>query len=208
VTDTLTLNGSELLTVIEAEEDRFEVEARYEPHGERPPKHVHPSHEESFTVLTGVLRVGYADQERDYTAGESFEIPRGVAHHMWNAGEEVAVVRWISTPSGRVESFFRAMDALHRAGKNGLVSKAGVLREYTDVMRPVSRVTRLLVQVLGVLRPAAAERPASAGQPALAGQPTSAGQPASVLRPASAASTALALRTARATSTARATEVR
>lgn len=156
MTDTLTLNGSERITVIGSDANRFEVEATYESRGERPPKHAHPSHEESFTVLAGVLHVGYADQERDYVAGESFEIPRGVAHHMWNAGDEPAVVRWISTPSGRVESFFRAMDALHRTGKTDLVSKAGVLREYADVMYPVSAVTRLLVHVLGALRPAPA----------------------------------------------------
>lgn len=154
--DTLTLNGSERITIIDSTPERFEVEATYSPHGERPPMHIHPRHAESFTVLTGVLRVDLAGQQLDHRAGESFEIPSGVAHRMWNAGEEPTTVRWISTPAERVESFFRAMDALHRAGTTDLTSKAGVLRAHSDVMRPSSPLTRLLVRMLGRLRPAPA----------------------------------------------------
>ncbi|MDT0157002.1 DUF4267 domain-containing protein [Microbacterium sp. ARD32] len=157
---TLTLSGSERITVIESTPSRFEVEATYEPQGEKPPMHMHPGHAEEFTVLAGVLRVGYTDQERDYAAGESFEIPRGVAHRMWNAGDSTASVHWVSTPAGRVESFFRAMDALHRAGTTSLMAKAGVLRAHSDVMRPSSAITRLLVQVLGALRPTPTASPA------------------------------------------------
>jgi quercetin dioxygenase-like cupin family protein len=154
MTETLTLNGSERITIIDSTPERFEVEATYAPHGERPPRHVHPSHAESFTVLAGALRVELAGRQSDHPAGESFEIPSGVAHRMWNAGEEPATVRWISTPAGRVESFFRAMDALHRAGTTDLVSKAGVLRAHSDVMLPSSLLTRLLVRLLGRMRPA------------------------------------------------------
>ena len=158
--DTLTLNGSERIVVIESTPERFVVEATYQQHGERPPMHVHPHHTESFTVLSGALRVGYTDREQDYPAGASFDIGSGVAHRMWNPGEAPATVRWTSTPAGRVESFFRGMDALHRAGTTGLAAKAGVLRAHADVMRPSSPVTRMLVQVLGALRPA----PAAAGE--------------------------------------------
>lgn len=151
--DTLTLNGSEQITVVHSTPERFEVQATYAPRGERPPMHMHPAHAESFTVLSGVLRVDFAGSVRDYAAGETFDIPSGVAHRMWNDGDQPATVVWISTPAARVESFFRAMDALHRAGTTSLASKAGVLREYTDVMRPNSALTRLLVSVLGALRP-------------------------------------------------------
>jgi len=154
MTETLTLNGSERITIIDSTPERFEVEATYAPHGEQPPMHIHPSHAESFTVLAGVLRVDLAEQQHDHRTGESFEIPSGVAHRMWNAGGEPATVRWVSTPAGRVESFFRAMDALHRAGTTDLVSKAGVLRAHADVMLPSSLLTRLLVRLLGRMRPA------------------------------------------------------
>lgn len=149
MTDTLTLNGSERITIIDSKRERFEVEATYDPHGERPPRHVHPNHAESFTVLAGVLRVEVAGRRSDHPIGASFEIPTGVAHRMWNAGSEPATVRWISTPARRVESFFRAMDALHRAGTTDLASKATVLRAHADVMRPSSRLTRVLVRLLG-----------------------------------------------------------
>ncbi|MFB7800132.1 cupin domain-containing protein [Isoptericola sp. NPDC056134] len=148
---TLTLNGSESLVVRESTTDRLEVEATYEPRGERPPKHVHPHHDEEFTVLSGTVRVGFADDERDYAAGEAFVVPRGTAHHMWNPGDEPAVLRWLSTPAGRVEEFFTAMDRLQREGRVGLVPLVGVLHRYRDVMRPTSPVTRAAVAFLGPL---------------------------------------------------------
>jgi len=151
MTAMLTLNGSETLQVLDSTADRFEVEATYQPRGERPPKHVHPHHDEEFTVLSGSIRVGFADHERDYAAGGSFVVPRGTAHHMWNPGEEAAVVRWLSTPAGRVEEFFTAMDRLQREGRAGLVPLAGVLHAYRDVMRPTSPVTRAAVRALGPL---------------------------------------------------------
>lgn len=151
MTTTLTLNGSEALVVRDSTADRLEVEATYQPHGERPPKHLHPHHDESFTVLAGTLRVGFADHERDFAAGESFVVPRGTVHHMWNPGDEPAVARWLSTPAERVEPFFTAMDRLHREGRAGLVGLAGVLHAYRDVMRPASPLTRAAVRVLGPL---------------------------------------------------------
>jgi len=151
MSSTLTLNGSESLVVRESTADRFEVEATYEPRGSRPPKHVHPHHDEEFTVLAGTIRVGFADREQDFTAGESFVVPRGTAHHMWNAGDEPAVLRWLSTPAGRVEELFTAMDRLQREGRSGLVPLAGVLHRYRDVMRPTSSLTRAAVRVLGPL---------------------------------------------------------
>jgi quercetin dioxygenase-like cupin family protein len=152
--ETLTLNGSEQMIVVESSPDRFAVEATYAPHGERPPRHLHPRHAEQFTVLAGTLRVGLADGEHDYVAGESFDIGAGVAHHMWNAGDQPATVRWISAPAGRVESFFRSMDELHREGRASLAAQAAVLRHYSDVMVPSSVVTRMLVGVLGAVHAA------------------------------------------------------
>jgi quercetin dioxygenase-like cupin family protein len=151
----LTLNGTDSLLVRESSPERFEVEATYAPLGTRPPRHSHPHHEESFTVLSGTLRVGMGTgasaSERDFTEGDSFEIPKGTVHHMWNPGTEPATVQWLSTPAGRVEEFFTAMDRLHREGRAGLLGLAGVVREYRDVMRPASPLTRTAVRVLAPL---------------------------------------------------------
>lgn len=150
----MTLNGSETIVVRASAADRFEVEATYAPHGSRPPKHVHPHHDEFFTVLAGDLRVGFGSKVRDFRAGESFEIPRGTVHHMWNRTGEPCTVRWTSTPADRVESFFVAMDRLHHSGRDGrirragLVGLAGVLSDHRDVMRPASAFTRGLVRML------------------------------------------------------------
>jgi hypothetical protein len=132
----------------------LEVEATYAPRGARPPKHLHPHHDEAFTVLRGTIRVGLADGEHDFTAGESFDIVRGVVHHMWNPGEQAATVRWLSMPAMRVESFFRAMDRLQRAGRPRLIDQARVLNGYQDVIRPASAIARTLVRVVGASRTA------------------------------------------------------
>lgn len=60
---------------------------------------------------------------------------------MWNPGAEPARVRWRTTPGGRTEQWFRAIDALHRegrVGRNGMpgpLSFGVMLDEYRDVFR-------------------------------------------------------------------------
>ena len=150
-TTMLKLSGSETLLVRGSTPDLFEVEATYAPHGSRPPKHWHPHHDEFFAVLSGTLRIGFADEEREFHAGDTVDIPRGTVHQMWNPGDEPSSVRWLSSPAGRVERFFTAIDHLHRDGRAGLLGHAAVLGEYRDVMRPASPLTRIGVRLLAPL---------------------------------------------------------
>lgn len=149
---TLTLTGSETIHVLESSASRFEVEVTYPPHGTRPPRHTHPHHSESFTVLSGTLRVGHgvgrSAYEQDHDAGSSFDIPSGVVHRMWNAGAEPTVVRWLSSPGSRVAEYFEAMDRAHRGGRSTLFSTAGIIADHGDVMRPASRATRIALRVI------------------------------------------------------------
>jgi quercetin dioxygenase-like cupin family protein len=147
----LALSDSASLLVRMSTADLFEVEATYAPGGARPPKHWHPHHDEFFEVLSGTLRVGFADEEREFSAGATIEIPRGMVHHMWNPGDEPTRVRWASTPAGRVERYFTAIDRLNRGGRTGLLGLAGVLRDYRDVMVPASPLTRAAVCLLAPL---------------------------------------------------------
>jgi len=146
MTDVLHLTAAVTLRVHESTQDRFDVEATYAPHGSRPPRHSHPHHDEHFEVLDGTLRVVVAGRERDLTAGDTLDIPRGTVHHMWNPTGTPTRVRWLSTPAGRVEAYFRAMD--RDPGPLGL---AGVLHEYRDVMRPTSPLARAFVTLVGPL---------------------------------------------------------
>lgn len=152
---TLRLSRTETLLIRESTADRFEVDATYEPGGARPPRHSHPHHDESFTVLEGTLRVGIgvgaAACERDYVAGDSFDIPCGTVHHMWNPTTEPATARWLSSPAGRVASYFTAIDRLQTSGRAGRPQLAAVLRDHPDVMQPASRLTRAAVRLLAPL---------------------------------------------------------
>jgi len=111
MSSTIQLSAHERVTVVSAGPEALVVEAEYDPGGRRPPSHRHTDQDERFEVLAGVMAVETPDGERRYAAGETFEIPRGVAHRMANGGEEPARVRWETRPALRTESFWRAISA-------------------------------------------------------------------------------------------------
>jgi quercetin dioxygenase-like cupin family protein len=141
MTERLKLTPSESMTIRESTAEALEVEATYAPGGSPPPKHFHPSQDERFRVLEGRLQVRVEGEERPLSVGEEIEIPRGAVHQMWNQGDAPARVLWRTTPGGRTEQWFRAVDALHRSGRvapNGMpgpLAFAVLLSEYRDVIR-------------------------------------------------------------------------
>jgi quercetin dioxygenase-like cupin family protein len=153
--DTLKITPTESVTVVRSDPEAFEVEALYAAEGEPPPKHYHPDQDEHFEVLDGGLRVRVGGEERDLEQGETIDIPRGTVHQMWNPGLREARVAWRTAPAGRTESWFRAIDRLHRQGKVGKGGEPGplafaaLLTEFDDVFRLAVGPERL---VQGVLR--------------------------------------------------------
>lgn len=100
-----------------------EVEAFYQPTSVAPPAHLHPQQEERFQVLSGSITARLNGQENIYRAGETFCIPAGVAHEMWNGSEAETHLLWQTRPALHTEAFFEAMWGLAKAGKT---NKAGV----------------------------------------------------------------------------------
>ncbi len=139
--DVLKLTPSESLEVRSSSPEALEVEATYGPGGSAPPKHFHPSQDEHFEVLEGAIRLRIDGEERELAQGEQIDIPSGSVHQMWNPGTEPARVRWRTSPGGRTEQWFRAVDSLHRQGKVGRNGMPGplafgvMLSEYRDVFR-------------------------------------------------------------------------
>jgi len=88
VTDTTTLylTPQESVHIREHSSDVLEVEGRWAPNASAPPKHFHPEQDEAFEVLEGVVRARIDGVERSFTAGESFAVPRGAVHQLWNPG--------------------------------------------------------------------------------------------------------------------------
>jgi mannose-6-phosphate isomerase-like protein (cupin superfamily) len=92
----------------------LEMEATYVQEGTFPPAHHHPNQDERFEVLEGTIRTILDGVERDYGAGETFEVPRGTTHQMTSAGP--ARVRWEARPALRLAEFF---ERIHGATPEG-----------------------------------------------------------------------------------------
>ena len=137
--ETLKLTDSESVEIVGSGAQSLEVEATYGPSGTAPPKHLHPAQDESFRVIEGRIRAVAGEQHRELEAGDELEIPRGVAHQMWNPYEEPARVSWTTSPAGRTADWFRAVDALVRRGRaggvGGALSFGALLDEYDDTFR-------------------------------------------------------------------------
>lgn len=136
--ETLQLTDSESITVVESTPESLVVEATYGPGGSPPPKHLHPFQGEVFQILEGTLRFRLGSIERDLAVGEEIEIPAGVAHQVFNPHDEPARVSWLTSPAGRTEQWFRAVDALNReaAGKTpSVLAYATLLSAYRDSFR-------------------------------------------------------------------------
>jgi len=85
-----------------------EVEVTYPPNSTPPPRHLHPSQDEHFTVLSGRMVGVCGDADIDAAEGEEFEVPRGTPHLM-AAGPDGAVLRWRTSPALRTDEMFCAL---------------------------------------------------------------------------------------------------
>lgn len=85
-----------------------EVEATYPPSSAKPPRHLHPSQDEHFTVLSGRMEVIRGEEQFAVEKGDAFEVPRGTPHQMWS-GDEGAVLLWRTTPALRTGEMFCAL---------------------------------------------------------------------------------------------------
>jgi mannose-6-phosphate isomerase-like protein (cupin superfamily) len=137
--DVLKLGPHDSLEVVSSTAEALEVEASYRPLGSPPPAHFHPSQDEHFEVLAGAMWARVDGEELELPEDAEIDILRGQIHQMWNPGEEGARVRWVTTPGGRTEEWFRTLDSLF--GDSGAIAQgrdfdfAALLEEYSDVFR-------------------------------------------------------------------------
>jgi quercetin dioxygenase-like cupin family protein len=149
------ITPTESIEIRSSDAEALLVEATYLP-GKPPPKHFHPEQDEHFEVLEGEVTVELAGEVRGYSAGEEIDIPRGAVHTFWNASEAPARVRWRTSPGGRTERWFRAINRLQvegRVGKDGMPGPLAfgvLLTEYRDTFR-LAGPDRLLRPALGLL---------------------------------------------------------
>lgn len=150
-------------TAEETNGELVEVEAIYQPSSVAPPAHLHPQQEERFAVLAGRITVRVAGQISVYQAGETFHVPAGVVHQMWNGSDEEARLSWQTRPALRTEDFFEIMWGLAQGGKTNkaglpnILQLAVILWQYRREFRPakpplvVQNVVFALLATLGRL---------------------------------------------------------
>ena len=114
--------------------DHVEVEATYPPHSPVPPRHLHPSQAEHFTVLQGALATRVDGVERELVAGEELDVPPGAVHQMWGAADTETVVLWRTTPALGTDCMYCelwqvAADSGWRPGPGALLE---VVQRYPD----------------------------------------------------------------------------
>ncbi len=96
-------NGFRLKMVL-ITEDVLVMEGSYSGDGGLPPEHFHPRQDEHFEVLEGSVKAVVDGEERQYAAGEAFDIPARTPHQMTGAGR--ARLRWEVRPAMRTAEFF------------------------------------------------------------------------------------------------------
>jgi mannose-6-phosphate isomerase-like protein (cupin superfamily) len=116
----------------------LEMEAFYKPGGKYPPDHYHPHQDERFEVLAGSVNVRRGGVEMTYSAGQSFDVPRGTAHTFRNGGGEEARVIWQVRPALKTQQFYETLFGLaadgrtNRDGVPHLLQLAVMLQDYGD----------------------------------------------------------------------------
>jgi quercetin dioxygenase-like cupin family protein len=124
----------------------FESMHWYDAREPGPNVHMHPTSEDSFTVIDGVLEVCIDGKWRSVRAGETATAPAGVPHTFRNASNQTVKVKVTMQPAGRSEAFFRHMHRLINEGKikrlppkdpRSAIYAAMLIGEYPDEIRSV-----------------------------------------------------------------------
>jgi len=119
----------------------LEMESVYLKRSLEPVAHYHPLQDEDFTVLEGELTVVMNRAKRIYHAGESFHIPKGTVHSMWNATDCCTRMKWQVRPALHTEYLLETMAGLaldgetSPGGKPGLLQIALIGNRYRQVFR-------------------------------------------------------------------------
>jgi quercetin dioxygenase-like cupin family protein len=126
-----------------------------------PPRHSHPTQDESWTVEAGELALFVNDQWRTLAAGESLTIPPSTVHTL--ANRSTATVRFHDAhrPALDFQEYIEDLDQLTRAGKltarmtpHTLIYGAMVLVEHRPTQlsaNPAQRAAESILARIGTL---------------------------------------------------------
>lgn len=84
-------------------------EARMEPGGLTPAKHVHAHEDENLYVVEGVLTIEIGDERFEARSGDFVTLPRGVPHSFGNLSDELVRGIAVIAPT-KIEGMFREQE--------------------------------------------------------------------------------------------------
>jgi len=122
-------------------------------------EHLHPSIHERVLVVSGRMGVSVAGRERLLGPGEHVDLPAGVAHDWWNAGDGEAQFIVEVTPGDRFELMISTLFGLASDGRTNakgmpnLLQIAVIAWEFDDVVRFVKPPRIVQRTLFGVLAP-------------------------------------------------------
>src|SRR5512137_2632481 len=121
--------------------------------------HIHPTVDERFTVLKGKIGYMLGDKKGVLQAGEAADLPRGIAHDWWNAGDEEARVIVEMRPGARMEQMITTLFCLAREGKTNKkgvpnpLQMAVIAEEFEDVVQFLNPPLWVQGLLFGILAP-------------------------------------------------------
>jgi quercetin dioxygenase-like cupin family protein len=122
-------------------------------------EHMHPSLHERVLVVSGRLGVKVNGRQRFLGPGEEADLPPGVVHDWWNAGEEQAEFIVEVDPGDRFELMISTLFGLASDGKTNakgfpnLLQIAVVTWEFDDIVRFVKPPRIVQRTLFGMLAP-------------------------------------------------------
>lgn len=130
----------------------LEMEATYAPAGtlNTSIQHYHPAQDEHFEVVSGSISTLIDGVERVYSAGESFDVPRGVHHVMGNVADEPAVLRWQVRPAMNTEDFLARLWSADFEREQNIWLMAVMLRANNRIFRLVKPAYPFQVVLYGL----------------------------------------------------------
>lgn len=121
--------------------------------------HMHPTLDERFTVLQGTIGYMLGGKQGTLGPGDSAELPRGVFHDWWNAGDDEARVIVEVRPGLRFEQMALTLFGLAHEGKTNAkgvpnpLQMAVIGQEFSDVLVMASPPPAVQRAVFAILAP-------------------------------------------------------
>ena len=97
----------------------LELKGSLPPHREGPPLHVHFDEDEGGRVISGTLAALIGGEQLELNAGQELNLPRGVAHRWWNAGDELLTFEGFARPLVDLDRYLQAVFEVNNAGREG-----------------------------------------------------------------------------------------